>query len=393
MDGQLTVGLLVSEGEASGRDQNKELKDGSASILTSTVSLCASILGAGIISLPSAFAHAGYGATFIMLAISGAISMLSMHLLTIVSRQVGGADASFYKVASMVIPRHAWTVELCVIVACFGLGCAYLVAFGQLMPSVIGGGSSSLATNKHLWVGVGIAIATPMSFAPTLEALKFTSMGGMLGSFYLAVVTVIYFFRPGELGCDAGVSEGGGDTILHCGGEFVPFRSNVTGLLATLSLTTFSFACHIQLMAVSNEVAGYTQKKMDFICLCAVLTCIVLYTIIGFLGYYMFGDSVQGNVLLSFPSDLMSTAARVGISGLVIVNYPLVCKPGRDSIMSLLRTSGPKNFETIAESRLAFNVITLCFLVFSFGVAVSMISNPGKILACYSSFFCESATK
>ena len=58
-----------------------------------------------------------------------------MHLLTVVSREVGGSDASFYIVAQRAIPRQAWMVEAAVIVSCFGLGTAYLVAFGETMLS------------------------------------------------------------------------------------------------------------------------------------------------------------------------------------------------------------------------------------------------------------------
>ena len=144
---------------------------------------------------------------------------------------------------------------------------------------------------------------------------------------------------------------------------------------------------------------------MDGICLCAVLICGTLYAVVGFCGYAAFGYGVEGNVLLSYPSgDLAVAAARAGISGLVIISYPLMCKPARDSIMSLLRHSDSAWHQSLAleppspsggsdggyerrgeEDRssgdlalLGFRAVTVAFLIGTFIVAMSMISNPGK---------------
>ena len=200
-------------------------------------------------SLPAGFAQAGFASTGIMLFASAALSCFTMHLLTIVSRKVGQDKASFYAVAHETMPNKAWLVEVAVIISCFGLASAYLVAFAQLMPAVVGTPGSSVATNQYLWVAIGLAIAAPMAFAPTLDALKLTSSGGMVSTVYLASVSVFYYMQPNDRVCSTDDS----NNEAHCGGAFVAFKMGPS-VLTTLSLVTFSFTAHIQLMAVSNEV-------------------------------------------------------------------------------------------------------------------------------------------
>ena len=55
---------------------------GEASALTSVMGLCNSILGAGLLSLPWAFAQAGWAVGLALLAASGAASAFGLHLLT-----------------------------------------------------------------------------------------------------------------------------------------------------------------------------------------------------------------------------------------------------------------------------------------------------------------------
>jgi hypothetical protein len=159
---------------------------------------------------------------------------------------------------------------------------------------------------------------------------------------------------------------------------------------------------HVQLLTVANEVADYTQPKMDGIILGGVLVCGVAYLTVGLAGYFAYGDEVKprlkekkslprcvphiplapssrssscsstppthttnahhhqptkskvnGNVLLSYPTKSFGVAlARVAVSGLVGISYPLMCKPGRDSFLSLLRNSD--KYKDAADGKTAY---------------------------------------
>jgi len=163
----------------------------------------------------------------------------------------------------------------------------------------------------------------------------------------------------------------------HCGGEVRPAVLHL-GLLQMLSIVTFAYTAHVQLLTVANEVEDYTQAKMDKIIVCGVLICGGAYLVVGLGGYLAFGDEVAGNVLLSYPTKNASVAcARVAVSGLVGISYPLMCKPGRDSFLSLLRNS--EAWKASADSTAAYVGFTLGFLGCSYGVAMGLVNNPNAL--------------
>ena len=106
--------------------------EGSA-VSTAVINLCAAIMGAGLLGLPYGFAQAGWLASFVMLSCSGVMASFTMHLLSVVSREISPeGKATFYMLAEKALPKPYGTslVELSVILNCFGLATSYLVVFG-----------------------------------------------------------------------------------------------------------------------------------------------------------------------------------------------------------------------------------------------------------------------
>lgn len=110
----------------------------------------------------------------------------------------------------------------------------------------------------------------------------------------------------------------------------------------------------------------------------AIGLCSVLYIIVGVLGYATFGDTVKGNILESYPNDTIIGIARLAISLLVAVSYPLMCKPARDSALSLLRNSGSQFCRDISNTDHAYIFITILFLFVSYSIAMSVINYEGE---------------
>ena len=76
---------------------------------------------------------------------------------------------------------------------------------------------------------------------------------------------------------------------------------------------------------------------MDFISTASIVICGLLYVLIGYAGYATLGDRVSSNLLESYPGgDYAVVVARVGFAALVSSSYPLMAKPARGSVFSLL---------------------------------------------------------
>ena len=69
---------------------------------------------------------------------------------------------------------------------------------------------------------------------------------------------------------------------------------------------------------------------------------VVLYLIMGCCGYAMFGGGVDSNVLVSFPlSDPFANAARVGVSLVGAVSYPMLHFTSRMMLHAMMQARRP----------------------------------------------------
>ena len=76
---------------------------------------------------------------------------------------------------------------------------------------------------------------------------------------------------------------------------------------------------------------------MDAVAVVAVGACLALYVCVGMAGYATFGRDVSSDLLENYPgSEEAVVVSRLGFSALVSFSYPLMCKPARDSFLSLV---------------------------------------------------------
>ncbi|KAJ8599791.1 hypothetical protein CTAYLR_004011 [Chrysophaeum taylorii] len=325
-----------------------------AGVLSSVANIANSVLGAGILALPFAYARAGVWGGTVLVCWSAALNVFTMHLLSATTRRV--EDASFRTIASLVMPKKLhWVFDGIVVVLMLGLSASYLMIFGNLVSQCVRELEvPKIVQNRVFWVLVGLALVAPPSFAKSLDALKFTSSIAMVLMGYVAAVVVAYRAAPGAC-----------DDSPHCGGTVRNLKLNLATLEA-LSLTTFAYTAQTQLVSVANELDAYTQRKMDAVIASSISLCCALYCVVGQLGYETFGNVVLSNVLESYRPTPPVSAARIAISFVVAFSYPLMAQPCRISLVTLLRASP--------------NACTLGILAFSATVAAT-VDDLGAVLS------------
>ncbi|KIR37400.1 vacuolar amino acid transporter 5 [Cryptococcus deuterogattii MMRL2647] len=312
-------------------------KNGHASVISSVSNLSNTILGAGALAFPSAFAAMGLLPGSFSCALSGATAVFGLYLLsrcaTVVGNRPGdeGKKASFNEIAKLTFGK-GWATkafDLAIAIKCFGVSISYLIICKTLLPQVCYTiaklvkqplADDSILLASHFWLIVWMAIITPLSFMRTLDSLRFTSQIALLTVVYLVLVVVGWYTLKGP-------SPERGQIVLFKFGK---------GTLSSFPIQVFAYTCSQNLFPIFNELKDRTQKKMNVVIGSSIGTAVGVYQIIGIVGYLTFGDKVSSNVIAMYPATTLLVAiGRLGIVLLVGLSYPLQLLPCRASLYHL----------------------------------------------------------
>lgn len=176
------------------------------------VNLTSTIIGAGILGLPHAFAATGWIPGMALLLFFGAASAFALHLLSVCSKKVP-IPATFYDIAAIALPKFSWLIDVAVAVKCYGVATSYLIVVGDLMPAAMDQlHGTNIWKNRQSWILVGFGVVAPLSCCQSLDSLKWTSAASLIFVAFLTVVVILYSI-PG-IGLDPCF-----DSMIGCSGH------------------------------------------------------------------------------------------------------------------------------------------------------------------------------
>mmetsp|Transcript_13308 Transcript_13308/g.35330 ORF Transcript_13308/g.35330 Transcript_13308/m.35330 type:complete len:436 (+) Transcript_13308:173-1480(+) len=350
-----------------------------------TVAILANaVMGAGILALPYAYARSGVAGGPALVFFAGVMNAFTMHLLSSVGRRVAQDKASFHAVASATLPPKLWWLADAVVCSMMALvATSYLIVFANLAQAAL---SKHFLAKRYPYVIIAAGVCAPWAYAEKLGGiLKHTSALGLILAVYVALLSIANWldaekFKP----CIGG---------HHCGGTYQLFELNLKTLDA-FALATFAFTAQTQVPGAANGLQDYSQPKMDFVCISAVVFCALLYAIVGHAGYETFGSLVNSDVLESYPNSPFVEAARLAVAVVVATSYPLMVVPFRDSLHSILmyQTLSSRLSAFAQSSRFRFIVTTcfilasaaVCFVVKDLGIVLSIVGSTAGTMVAYT---------
>ncbi|RLV96011.1 Vacuolar amino acid transporter 6 [Spathaspora sp. JA1] len=293
--------------------------DYGASTLSSSISLVKTIIGAGLLSMPLAYSTDGliFG-TFIVL-LAAFTSGYGLFLQCYVSKYVPVGHATFFNVCSITYPQLSVVFDIAIAIQCFGCAVSYLVLIGDLMPTIITSLPDYIPQENYrlFWLLVSTLITVPLSFLKNLDSLKYTSVLGLVAIFYMVGLVVAHYFV--------------GDIPSDLRGEINLGPIGLTGVCSTFSIIVFAFTGHQNMFSIINEARDRSLSSLTQLVNVAVILSAALFIIVGLTGYLTFGDVVNGNVILSYPSGPTTTLGRFCIVFMVVFSFPLMLHPARIS--------------------------------------------------------------
>ena len=144
--------------------------------ISSIINLTNTILGSGMLALPSALAATGLVEGLCLILFCASASAFGLYLLSRVASQLG-RKASFFNCASITYPSFAIFFDVAIAIKCFGVSISYLVIFGGLLPEIVNAiapstSITSVFRTRELWITVGILMVVPFCFMRNLDSLK-----------------------------------------------------------------------------------------------------------------------------------------------------------------------------------------------------------------------------
>jgi len=349
-----------------------------ASFRSSLINLCNTILGAGMLGMPFAFAMTGiiFGAVLVILG--GMAAAFGLYLLSVCASKLE-SESSFFSVAKVTYPSAAFIIDGAILLKCFGVGVSYLIVIGDLMPDAMSSffdiNSDHLVNQRWFWITLVLGVViSPLCFLKRLDSLKFTSVIALISVGYLFGIVVGFYLDRSFQKVDVST---------------LPlWRFSVTNFKA-IPIFVFGFTCHQNLFSIYNELGrANADKKIHPVIIASVSICFWIYMIIGLLGYLTFGDKVEDNILNSYPKTTAVSVGRVALTILVTFSYPLQCHPARKSIDNIIFGRSPH----IKYVKLRYILETACFIGLSFVIAFffsglnlvfGLVGATGSTTICY----------
>ncbi|OZJ04443.1 hypothetical protein BZG36_02797 [Bifiguratus adelaidae] len=312
-------------------DKGKPDQEGQASFSSCAINLANTILGTGMLAMPSAIASVGLIPGICLIVYSGLASGLGLYLLSLCARRTHPPrSASFFACSQITWPHAGVFFDLAIAIKCFGVSISYLIIIGDLMPEFmtsffgISDEYMPVFVSRRFWITLSmVAFIAPLSFLRRLDSLRYTSVIALFAVFYLSCIVIWHAVYPVN-----GVPE-----IPHPTVEYVSIS---TRFFTSLPVFVFAFTCHQNIFTVYNELKDNAQVQINSVISTSIGSATAIYEMIGVLGYLQFGKLVQPNIILEYPATLFVDGGRLAIVILVLFSYPLQAHPCRNSLDKVL---------------------------------------------------------
>lgn len=293
-------------------DEGSESQVKKKGFLATSMNLLNSLLGAGILSVPSTFADTGYIGSLVILIIIAALSYYATYLV-IVSQDISKADG-FSDLAYRTYGKIGYIIlDVLTLLFLVSASLAYIIIAGDIILSWFAFGGKDLSA---LWPRA-ITILIYACCIPI--ALTIPRDISFLSYFSTATVTFILFYAC-VLVVKSCIFMKKNHGINH---TCFATKFDIT-LFNTISICALTFALPCVCIP-SLELFSRDVKKRSMVSMFTIFLCSMFVIFPSIFSYFQFGNQTQGNILNSFPnSDILMVVTRGVFFFVVSFAFPMI---------------------------------------------------------------------
>lgn len=311
------------EDKKSGSDvENGESPTKTVGTFGTIMNLLNALLGAGILAVSNSFIQIGLFPALVILSIMAALSYYGSVLVIYLQLEenTAGFDELCHKIAGKGF-SIAYSVLLLLLLNTILMG--YIIIAGDFIISWFALANIDL---RPMWRRAAMILVYSLCLPVALtipRSIKFLS--------YFSTATVIcvgWFAVAMIIRACTNLPKNG----IGPGFSYGRFNIDLFYSIAIYSLT-FALPCTCPPILHAYE---QDSKKRKVACFWSMFICFGLVIVPGILGYILFGENAQGNIINNFPNnDKVMILVRIGFFLVITFSYPCIAQPTMSSYSQL----------------------------------------------------------
>merc|ERR1711990_947978 len=339
------------------------------------VNLINSVIGVGILAMPFCMSQCGLILGTIVLLFCGFITLQSC-LMLISSAKAKNKTSYEYLASACFGSVGKFSIEFAQIGLMLGTCIAFYIVISSLLVEVFADIIQSEPTldsreelRRQFCLLLGFFIVLPLGLLRDMSSIAFFAY--FSSCFYVIFIFVVIYrsIQNGLLTLD----------WLSQIELFIP-----SGIFKVLPIFALAYTCQSQLFIIYSTMDNPPISRIRGI-MTKMLTIVgTVYSVIGLLGYSMFQSDIKGNMLLNYESSTLLKMIKFGFAVSVVVGFPLMIYPCRQSIFTLfiqksIRYQSLQDSDSTYIPPSVFRSLTLGIVCLTMIVAI-LIENVETIL-------------
>ncbi|RNF19181.1 putative amino acid permease-like protein [Trypanosoma conorhini] len=303
-------------------------------VFGSALILAVTTIGAGILTLPSAFSDAGVLLALTVLIFVALLTVASIDYLVLCIEKLG--VNSYEQINRELLGRfNEEFVRWMLLVYNTGSAISYLVVLGELIEPLqpaISHHFPWLLTTKHTLFVFWFLVVLPLSCVPAISFLRSASFLAIAATCFISCLVVLRYFVPNEGGTYVADSAGAPQSGKEAS-DSVSWFSGKQPLLA-LPIMMFSFDCQSLVFQVYSALQVMSRWNMMRVSIISLIISATIHAAVGMFGYLGHPTDVRENVMSNFDPRTDPLFA-IGYAVYVIpVNlaFVIILFPTRDAV-------------------------------------------------------------